>query len=91
MTDDVRWRRRPHVLWRRSLDALVYLPVGTDEPRTLGAPGAEVWELLAEPRTLGALVAALAGLRGNDPVIVHADVEPVLRRLVDAGAVEALP
>ena len=91
MIDDTRWRRRPHVLWRRSLDALVYVPVGADEPRTLGAPGAEVWELLAEPRTLDALVAVLAGLRNTDPVIVRGDVEPVLRRLVDAGAVEALP
>jgi hypothetical protein len=90
MTGDTRWRRRPHVLWRRSLDALVYLPVGTDEPRTLGVPGPEVWELLAEPRTLDALVAVVAGLRSTDPAIVRAEVEPVLRRLVDAGAVEAL-
>ena len=64
-----RWHRTPHVLWRRSLDAVHFLPPGADEPLTLAGTGPELWALLAEPRDADDIVAALAELprRGARP------------------------
>lgn len=82
------WRRRPDVLWRRSLDAVIFLPAGLEEPLTLTATGPEIWDLLAEPRTLDALVTVLADVHHADPAVVRTDIEPVLAQLVDVGALE---
>ena len=83
-----RFRRRPDVLWRRSLDAVVLLPAVAEEPVTLLGTGPELWELLAEPRTLEDLAEVLAGLHGVDPAVVRADVAPVLADLVALVTVE---
>jgi len=83
-----RYRRRPDVLWRGSLDAVVLLPAGQTEPITLGGSGPELWELLAEWRAFDDLVAVLAGLHAADAAIVARDVAPVLEQLVGAGAVD---
>ena len=90
MSDEVRWRRRPDVLWRRSLDAVVFLPNGVTEPQTLAGTGPEVWDLLAEPRTLDALASVLATAHAAEPATVRADVAPILEQLVELGAVEAI-
>ena len=82
------WRRRPDVLARRSLDAVILLPVNSDDLLTLAATGPEIWELLAEPRSLEALVTVLAAMHDAPPDVVAVDVEPVLRALVETGAVE---
>jgi len=82
-----RYRRRPDVLWRRSLDAVVMLPAGRDEPITIAGSGPEIWELLAEWRTLDDLVAVLVELHAAEPATVGADVAPLLDYLVTAGAV----
>jgi hypothetical protein len=87
----IRYRRRPDALWRRSLDAVVVLPPGTGEPVTLGVTGPEVWELLAEWRTLDDLAALLAELHEADPVAVAADVMPLLDELIALGAVDVTP
>jgi hypothetical protein len=87
---DAVWRRRAAVLWRRTLEAVVLLPVEGDEVVTLAGTGTEIWELLAEPRTLEALVTVLADAHAADPAIVATDVEPVLERLVELAAVEAV-
>jgi len=50
-----RFVRHPHVLWRRSIDAVLLLPVASDEVITLTGPDAAVWYLLAEPRTVSEL------------------------------------
>jgi hypothetical protein len=85
------YRRRPEVLWRRSLDAVVLLPPGVAEPVTLAGTGPELWELLAEAHTLEDLAATLGTRHEADPGVVHADLEPIVARLVDAGAVERVP
>ena len=90
LPDEATWRRRPDVLWRRSLDAVIFLPAGFDEPLTLGGSGPEVWELLAEPRTLEALVTILAAVHAVDPDTIRGDVEPVLARLESVGALDRL-
>jgi len=83
-----RVRRRPDVLWRRSLDAVVLLPVDADDPLTLAATGPAVWDLLAEWRTFDDLVAVLSGAYGAPPAQVAADVEPLLAELEAFGALE---
>jgi Coenzyme PQQ synthesis protein D (PqqD) len=87
---DTPLRRVPAVLWRRSLDAVLFLPPGAPDALTLGGTGPEIWELLLEPRTLDALVTLLAAAHGADPAVVRADVEPVLDQLLEVGAVEIL-
>ena len=85
-----RWCQRPDVLTRRSLDALVLLPVEGDEVLTLAGTGPEVWDLLAEPRSLDEL-ASILGARhaAADDVVAH-DIEPILRQLAEGGVVETL-
>jgi hypothetical protein len=85
-----RWCRRPDVLTRRSLDALLLLPVEGDDLVTLARTGPEVWDLLAEPRTLDELAAVLAERYGAAEAVVAADVQPILDALVEGGLVEVL-
>jgi hypothetical protein len=85
-----RWCRRPDVLVRRSLDAVVVLAVEGDELVTLAGTGPEVWDLLAEPRSLRELTEILAARHGAPADVVAADLPPVLRRLTDGGMVEVL-
>ena len=81
------WRRRDDVLWRRSLDAVILMPVGADDALTLPGTGAAVWDLLVEPATLGELVAVLAEAYGADPSVVEHDVRGLLTDLESLGAV----
>jgi len=81
------WRRREDVLWRRSLDAVILLPVGVDEPRTLLGTGASVWDLLEEPATVAELVAILADAYDTDAAVVEHDVRALLADLEALGAV----
>ncbi len=81
----------PHVLWRCTLDTVVLLPVSSDdEPFVLSGSGPELWELLADPRTLDDLVAVLAAVHAVDPATVRADVEPMLEQLAARRAIELL-
>ena len=83
-----RWRRCPEVLWRRSLDAVILLPPGADDPITLLGTGIELWELLVEPGTVTQLATVLARAHTADPATVEADIAPVIRQLVEHGALE---
>jgi hypothetical protein len=83
-----RIRRRPDVLWRRSLQAVVLLPAGADETYTMGGTGTALWELLAEWRTVDDLVAVLAEAFGAEPRLVREDLIPILDELTERGATE---
>lgn len=83
-----RWRRRADVLWRRSLDAVIFLPPGESEPLTVTATGPEVWDLLAEPRSLEELAGTLAATHHADPSVVASDLAPVIEQLVALGVVD---
>ena len=79
------------MLWRGTLVSVVLLPVSSlDEPFALAATGPELWELLAEPRTLDDLVDHLTQRHGADPATVAADVAPLLERLLELGALAAV-
>jgi hypothetical protein len=84
-----RWRRRPDALWRRSLDAVLVLPVGTDEPVTLAGTGPALWELLAEPCTVAQLAAVLSEAFAAEPTTVVVDIAPVIDELVRLQALES--
>ena len=83
-----RIRRRPDVLWRRSLDAVVLLPTGADDVLTLAGTGPAVWELLAEWRTYDDLVENLARAFGATPDTVSGDLGPLLADLEAQGVVQ---
>jgi hypothetical protein len=87
---DTRWHRAPHILWRRSLDAVLVLPPGLEEPIALGGTGPELWALLAEERSTDDIVAILAVAHGAEPAVVAVDVVPMLERLADLGAVRTI-
>jgi len=86
-----RLRRGEHVLWRRSLDAVLLLPVGAAEPLTLAGTGPDVWELLAAPASAPELARELGARFDADPATVEADLAPVLDRLLALGAIEPVP
>ena len=81
------WRRREDVLWRRSLDSVILLPVGVDEPVTLPGTGASVWDVLETPAALAELVAILSDAYDEDPAVVEHDVRALLAELESLGAV----
>jgi hypothetical protein len=82
-----RWQRSETVLWRLVLDDAVLLGPTSPDPFAL-AGGAGLWALLAEPRRVDELVAALS--KGNDPT-TEKELASLLKDLADFGAVERLP
>jgi hypothetical protein len=82
-----RYWRRPDVLWRRSLDAVILLPPLGDDPVTLAGTGPAIWELLTAPISVTQLVRLLAVVYGVDRHVIESDVVPVLDELVALGAV----
>jgi hypothetical protein len=82
------FRRRPDVLWRRSLDAVVLLPVAADDVVTVAGTGIDIWNLLDTWRTVDSLVHMLSAEYGADPTVVHADVTALLTSLEELGALE---
>lgn len=86
-----RWRRREGTGWRDSLNGLVLMPPGADEPVTVAGSGSAVWSLLDRPRSLAELVRDLAERFDADPTTVREDLEPLLDRLATLGALDDLP
>lgn len=84
-----RIRRRPGVLWRRSLDAVVLLPPGAPDVITLAGTGPAMWQLLAEWRSEDELAEVLAAAYGSTADVVARDLGPALRALDAAGALES--
>ena len=79
------------MLWRRSLDAVLLLSSGAEEPLTLAGTGPEVWELLEEPISMPELTRELATRYETDAATVETDLAPVLDRLEAIEAVERVP
>jgi hypothetical protein len=76
------------VLWRRSLDAVVLLPIDADDPITIAGTGVDVWELLDTWRTVDALADLLAARYDSDPLVVATDVSALVEQLHDRAALE---
>jgi hypothetical protein len=80
------WCRSERALWRRTLGAVVVLPVHGPEPVALRGAAAGIWELLAEPMTTADLVVAVAERYGIHEEQVASDVGGTLDVLLELGA-----
>ena len=87
---DERWQRNPAALWRRSLDGVVLLAPGADEPIVLSGGGPAVWEGLAEPITLDGLVEDLARAHRADLDAVRRDVRSLIDLFAVSGVAEQI-
>jgi hypothetical protein len=86
-----RWQRSPHVLWRRSLDAVLLVAPGGDAPSVLDGLAPVVWELLAEERSVEAMVATLSDLSSAGFPVAERDVGELIEQLVELGVVRRAP
>lgn len=84
------WVRDERTLWRHTVEAVVLLPPGTEEPVVLNGSGPAIWELLADPLSTAELVGELARWFEVDEAQVRRDVTPVLAQLHDCGALTVL-
>ena len=82
------FRRRPDLLWRRSLDAVMLLPPDGDDVITIAGTGVEMWKLLDTWRTVEALTDLMATHYGADRRIVEPDLEVLINELRELGALE---
>jgi len=82
----VRWRRAETTLWRRTLDGVVVLPLDRPAPLVLRGPAARIWELLAQPLTIGELLDGIAEIYAVGGDTVAAEVGWAVGELADAGA-----
>lgn len=82
-----RYVRSERVLWRRTTDAVIVLPIDHGEFFDLTGTGVALWELLDVPRTLDEAAAELLTRFEGSVAAVTADVAPVLDDLVRRRAV----
>jgi len=85
------WVRDPEALWRKTPFATVVLARSNDEPLVLAGTSQELWELLAQPRTVAALTTSLAQRYETEPTVIASDVSAWLATLSACGAVRASP
>lgn len=85
------WARVPEVLWREGLGTVVLLPPGASDPLRVSQSGALLWDLLAEPSTPDAVVAALGDLYDLQPAQIATEVTLALEELEGRGALRRLP
>jgi hypothetical protein len=85
-----RWRRAETVLFREALDDVVLLVPGPEPTPFALAGGAALWRLLERPRTIGELVADIAS-GASVPPQGETELDALLNRLADAGAVDRMP
>jgi hypothetical protein len=86
-----RWARDERVLWRLGPGFVVLLAPGDAAPISLRGTGVALWAALDRPRTVPEVVAQLAGEFDADPDVVRPDIEPVIARLAEAGAIRSVP
>ena len=79
--------RVPGTLFRALLDGLLILAPAAAEPLQFTSPGQMIWDLLAEPCTPDALAEELGEVFAAPIAVVRAGVDPVLRALLDVGAI----
>jgi hypothetical protein len=75
------YHRGEAVLWRRTPDGLVLLPIPRRQVVSVTGAGSLLWDLLEEPRTVAQLSVLLADTFDADPETIANDVAPVLRDL----------
>jgi len=84
------YRRVTQVLWRRTADRVMLLPVPEGELISLSGTGVVLWDLLAAPASEQDLASTLAQVFGEAPERVAADIRPVLDDLVERRLIETV-
>lgn len=84
---DTAWTRADDVLWHHTVDTVLVLPDGRDEPLTIRGSGVEVWHRLGTAARLEELSDGLARIYDEPPDRIARDVLPFLEELERAGAV----
>jgi Coenzyme PQQ synthesis protein D (PqqD) len=83
-------QRGPEILTRDVGDEVLLTSEARSEVDVLKGTAAEVWRLLEEPIVVADLVGLLAEAYSADPAVVEADVDALLARLSEIGAVQVL-
>jgi len=78
------------ILSRRSCEGVLLLAVDTDEPVFLGGSSELVWRVLADPTTFEDLCEVLSYATDTPASTVEADVDPLLRALVELRVVQEI-
>ena len=86
-----RWIRRRDVIWRRTADAVLVLPLDADEPFALAGSGPMVWDLLERPLAPDDIAPRLARSTGANVQVIADQLATLLADLARRGAVEAVP
>ena len=76
------YARAPGVLWRRVVDEILVLAPGADNPASLSAAAAVLWEELGSPASLPELAGSIARVLQRDPRSLSADLKRTLDELV---------
>lgn len=87
LTSSTRLRIADDNVWSGLGDEVVILDLRSSSYLGLDEVGAEIWKLLAEPRTVADLEARLSALYDVDPADLSRDLRPFLEDLVDRGLV----
>jgi hypothetical protein len=78
--------RDPAALFRCLVAGVLVLGPGATVPARISAPGDAVWSAFSTPRTLAAVTGELSTRFAAPPSVIRADIEPVVRCLLDTGA-----
>lgn len=87
--NDIRYGRAPRAVWRASRSFLVAAVPPAPPTRVVGS-AAQVWQALAEPKTLDELAATIAAATGAAPEQVRADLAALIEQLLPLGLVEVV-
>jgi hypothetical protein len=82
--------RDPSALFRWLVDGVLVLGATATVASRITAPGDAVWAAFAEARTLESVIDELSATFAAPHAVVGADIEPVVRLLLDTGALRAV-
>jgi Coenzyme PQQ synthesis protein D (PqqD) len=85
------WARDERVLWRAAPGLVVVLGPHAKEPISLRGSAVPLWATLDRPQNVADVVERLAPAFSADPDIIRADIEPVIARLAQVGALRRAP
>jgi hypothetical protein len=82
--------RNPSALFRWLVDGVLVLGATATVPSRITAPGDAVWAAFAQARTLASVTDELSARFAAPRSVVGADIEPVVRLLLETGALRVM-
>jgi hypothetical protein len=80
--------RRPDLLWRRSMSQVLVMAPATGALVVLEGTAVELWDVLASPRSIEAVISTLADRHSVEPSAVAGDVGRALAEFEQRGLLE---